>query len=67
MAQVQRIDPVILPGKETVAAYCRVSTDSKDQINSYQAQIAYYTQLIAENPEWSWWTSTPTPESRAPA
>ena len=52
MAQVQRIDPVILPGKETVAAYCRVSTDSKDQINSYQAQIAYYTQLIAENPEW---------------
>lgn len=52
MAQVQRIDPVILPGKETVAAYCRVSTDSKDQINSYQTQIAYYTQLIAENPEW---------------
>ena len=52
MAQVQRIDPVILPGKETVAAYCRVSTDSKDQMNSYQTQIAYYTQLIAENPEW---------------
>ena len=52
MAQVQRIDPVILPGKETVAAYCRVSTNSKDQMNSYQTQIAYYTQLIAENPEW---------------
>ena len=51
MAQVQRIDPVILPGKETVAAYCRVSTDSKDQMNSYQTQIAYYTQLIAENPD----------------
>lgn len=52
MAQVQRIDPIILPEKETVAAYCRVSTDSKDQMNSYQTQIAYYTQLIAENPEW---------------
>lgn len=52
VAQVQRIDPVILPEKEPVAAYCRVSTDSKDQMNSYQTQIAYYTQLIAENPEW---------------
>lgn len=53
VAQVQRIDPIIVQDeKETVAAYCRVSTDSKDQLNSYQTQIAYYTQLIAENPNW---------------
>jgi len=35
-----------------VAAYCRVSTDSEEQINSYNAQKAYYTQKIAENPGW---------------
>ncbi len=34
------------------AAYCRVSTDSEDQLNSYTAQKAYYTQKIAENPNW---------------
>ena len=33
-----------------VAAYCRVSTDDKDQINSYNAQIAYYTDTIAKRP-----------------
>ncbi len=26
-----------------VAAYCRVSTDSEDQLNSYNSQIGYYT------------------------
>ena len=30
--------------KLRVAAYCRVSTDSEEQINSYTAQKAYYTQ-----------------------
>ena len=25
--------------KKKVAAYCRVSTDSEDQLNSYEAQI----------------------------
>ena len=35
-----------------VAAYCRVSTDTEEQLNSYEAQKAYYTQLIEENPEW---------------
>ncbi len=53
MPQVQRIDPIVLPSeKESVAAYCRVSTDSADQFNSYHSQIAYYTQLINENPDW---------------
>lgn len=38
--------------KQRVAAYCRVSTDSEEQLNSYEAQKAYYTQRIEENPEW---------------
>jgi len=35
-----------------VAAYCRVSSDSADQINSFAAQNAYYTALINGNPDW---------------
>ncbi len=38
--------------RKRVAAYCRVSTDSEEQLTSYKAQKAYYTQTIAENPEW---------------
>jgi len=44
---MQRLD-----GKLRVAAYCRVSTDNEEQINSYNAQKNYYTQRIEENPEW---------------
>ena len=39
-------------GKQRVAAYCRVSTDSEEQLNSYAAQKTYYTQKIEENPDW---------------
>ena len=39
-------------GKQRVAAYCRVNTNNKEQINSYEAQKAYYTQKIEENPDW---------------
>ena len=35
-----------------VAAYCRVSTDAEDQINSYRAQVSYYTEHITQNPKW---------------
>nr|WP_325213914.1 recombinase family protein [uncultured Oscillibacter sp.] len=35
-----------------MAAYCRVSTDSEEQLNSYAAQMNYYTQKIEENPDW---------------
>ena len=41
-----------LHGRQRVAAYCRVSTDSEEQINSYTAQKAYYTQKIEESPDW---------------
>ena len=39
-------------GRQRVAAYCRVSTDSEEQINSYTAQKAYYSQKIEETPDW---------------
>ena len=29
-----------------VAAYCRVSTDTEDQINSYNSQVEHYTDFI---------------------
>ena len=35
-----------------VAAYCRVSTDDKEQKTSYEAQIQYYTNKINKNPNW---------------
>ena len=36
-----------------VAAYCRVSTDSEEQLTSYEAQRTYYTDKIMSNPEWT--------------
>ena len=35
-----------------MAAYCRVSTGSEEQLTSYTAQKAYFTQKIGENPDW---------------
>lgn len=37
--------------KQRAAAYCRVSTDSEDQSNSFSAQLKYYTEYIKSNPE----------------
>ena len=36
-----------------VAAYCRVSTDEEEQLSSYEAQQAYYTDKIMSNREWT--------------
>lgn len=38
--------------KKRVAAYARVSTDSDEQLSSYEAQVDFYTQHIKSNPEW---------------
>ena len=38
--------------KLRVAAYARVSSNSEDQMNSFAAQNAHYTELITSNPEW---------------
>ena len=44
-------DPVRVR-KLRVAAYARVSSSSEDQLNSFVAQNAHYTELITDNPEW---------------
>ena len=36
-----------------VAAYCRVSTDSEEQLTSYQNQLAYYTEKIMKETGWT--------------
>ena len=38
--------------RERVAAYCRVSTDSEEQLKSYNSMVDYYTEYISKNPEW---------------
>jgi DNA invertase Pin-like site-specific DNA recombinase len=38
--------------KKRVAGYARVSSDSDDQLNSFQSQIDYYGAKIHENPNW---------------
>ena len=38
--------------QKRVAAYCRVSTDSEEQLTSYQNQMRVYTEMISANKEW---------------
>lgn len=38
--------------KKKVAAYCRVSTDNDDQVNSFESQQRYFRQYIERNPDW---------------
>ena len=35
-----------------VCAYCRVSTDSEEQLTSYSSQIKHYSAQIKANPNW---------------
>lgn len=52
-AWVTVIDPKPLSSaKLRVAAYARVSSDSDDQINSYIAQVDFYTKYIASREDW---------------
>ena len=54
MPDITVINPASLQNKakERVCAYCRVSTNSADQLNSYARQIKVYTRLIKSRPEW---------------
>lgn len=54
MATAKLISPITRQGlqKLRVAAYCRVSSSSADQHNSYSRQISTYTELIKNKPEW---------------
>lgn len=56
---------IVIPAKEEtlqeqakkrnlrVAAYCRVSTNSDEQLSSYENQKAFYTEKIMKNPDWT--------------
>ena len=47
------IDPHVLErAKLRVAAYARVSSDSDDQINSYIAQVDFYSKYISAREDW---------------
>ncbi len=49
----ERLQSRVEPGKKLkVAAYCRVSTDAEDQLNSYRVQMDYYQRHIMSNDEW---------------
>lgn len=56
MSAREREIKIIRPNKEgegtgyiRVGAYCRVSTDSQDQLNSFFAQVKYYNDYIRQN------------------
>lgn len=42
--------------RRRVAAYARVSTDSAEQLTSYEAQVDYYTKLIQGRADWEFIT-----------
>lgn len=42
----------VCQGKQRVAAYCRVSTDQEDQINSLESQQRYFRQYIQNHQDW---------------
>lgn len=44
--------PTVQIWKRRVAAYARVSTDSDEQLSSYEAQVDFYTRYIQSKPEW---------------
>ncbi len=52
MPTVTVIQPTITEEKSRIircAAYCRVSSDSEDQINSFMAQLKYYENFLADS------------------
>lgn len=49
---LSQIEGVAIPEKLRVCAYCRVSTDSEEQKESYANQLSHYTQKIQSNPNW---------------
>lgn len=52
-ANIEQAKSVAVRRQKRVAAYCRVSTDQEEQLTSYEAQCAYYTEKIMTNPEWT--------------
>lgn len=38
--------------RNRVAAYCRVSTDTEEQLTSYHSQVAHYRSMVESEPKW---------------
>lgn len=54
MREIIVINPNAAPlhDKIRTAAYCRVSSDSDEQLASFSAQVSEYTARIQKNPDW---------------
>ena len=54
MPEVRLITPIIKQNaqKTRVAAYCRVSSNSADQLNSYAGQIRTYKKVVGARDDW---------------
>lgn len=50
--KIQQNITTAFKGKLLTCAYCRVSTSSELQLNSYDAQVKHYTEFIQNNTEW---------------
>lgn len=50
--KISKIEPKISAKRKRVAAYARVSMDNESMINSLEAQISYFSELIGANPDW---------------
>ncbi|MFL0194819.1 recombinase family protein [Clostridium sp. WILCCON 0269] len=50
----EKVDGEVVIKKKRVCAYCRVSTNNEEQLESYENQVSYYTNYIQSNPEWQY-------------
>ena len=55
MTTITKIEPKKkdMEQKQRVAAYCRVSTNKDDQLESLEAQREHYEQVIKNNDHWT--------------
>ena len=51
MRKITKIEPSITKGKLRTPAYCRVSTDADEQIESLEAQKKHYEEYIKSDPD----------------
>ena len=50
--RINRVTGTTIKERLRVCAYCRVSTDNEEQLNSYQSQLKYYDEKINIKSEW---------------
>ena len=50
--KIDRVTGTIISRKLRVSPYVRVSSNSEEQMNSYNSQLQYYEEKISEHAEW---------------